>query len=150
LRGAAYGRGRFIPFRAEPNGLGAKALAALEGYVRCQTVGLKFCFRAMSRSGYSATFTTFREDAVMAVAGVDIAGPPTVAINYYGAVATLEGLRPLLVKLPAPRAVAVSSITSVYPFDQQVLNFMLDGSEEQALELSDIRRVASWPVFLIF
>jgi NAD(P)-dependent dehydrogenase (short-subunit alcohol dehydrogenase family) len=73
-------------------------------------------------------------DAVMAVAGVDIAGPRTVAINYYGAIATLEGLRPLLAKSPAPRAVAVSSITSVYPFDQQLLNFMLDGSEEQALE----------------
>jgi NAD(P)-dependent dehydrogenase (short-subunit alcohol dehydrogenase family) len=73
-------------------------------------------------------------DAVLAVAGVDIAGPVTVAINYYGAVATLEGLRPLLAKSPAPRAVAVSSITSVYPFDQQLLNFMLDGSEDQARE----------------
>jgi hypothetical protein len=49
----------------------------------------------------------------------------------------LEGLRPLLLKSPAPRAVVVSSITSVYPFDRQLINFMLDGSEEQALELSD-------------
>jgi NAD(P)-dependent dehydrogenase (short-subunit alcohol dehydrogenase family) len=73
-------------------------------------------------------------DAVLAVAGVDIAGPPTVAINYYGAVATLKGLRPLLSNSPAPRAVAVSSITSVHPFDQQLLNLMLDGSEDQALE----------------
>jgi NAD(P)-dependent dehydrogenase (short-subunit alcohol dehydrogenase family) len=72
-------------------------------------------------------------DAVLAVAGVDIAGPPTIAINYYGAVATLVGLRPLLVGSPAPRAVAVSSITSVHPFDQQLLDAMLDGSEEQAL-----------------
>jgi NAD(P)-dependent dehydrogenase (short-subunit alcohol dehydrogenase family) len=72
-------------------------------------------------------------DAVLAVAGVDIAGPPTVAINYYGAIATLAGLRPLLAGSPAPRAVAVSSITSVHPFDQQLLDAMLDGTEDQAL-----------------
>lgn len=46
-------------------------------------------------------------DAVLAAAGVDIAGP---------------------------RAVAVSSITSVHPFDQQLLELMLDESEDQALE----------------
>jgi NAD(P)-dependent dehydrogenase (short-subunit alcohol dehydrogenase family) len=73
-------------------------------------------------------------DAILAVAGVDIAGPPTVAVNYYGAVATLEGLRPLLLASPAPRAVAVSSITSVHPFDQPLLDAMLDGSEAQALK----------------
>jgi NAD(P)-dependent dehydrogenase (short-subunit alcohol dehydrogenase family) len=74
-----------------------------------------------------------RIDAVLAVAGVDIAGPATVAINYYGAIATLVGLRPLLAGSPAPRAVAVSSITSVHPFDQQLLDAMLDGTEDQAL-----------------
>jgi hypothetical protein len=37
-------------------------------------------------------------DASLAVAGVDIAGPPTIAINYYGELATLEGLRPLRLK----------------------------------------------------
>ena len=73
-------------------------------------------------------------DAILAVAGVDIAGAPTVAVNYYGAVATLEGLRPLLLKSPAPRAVAVSSITSVHPFDPHLLNLLLDGSEDQALQ----------------
>lgn len=73
-------------------------------------------------------------DAVLAVAGVDIAGPATVAINYYGAVATLQGLRPLLLKSSAPRAVAVSSITSVHPYDEQLLNMLLNGTEEQALE----------------
>jgi NAD(P)-dependent dehydrogenase (short-subunit alcohol dehydrogenase family) len=73
-------------------------------------------------------------DAILAIAGVDTAGPPTIAVNYYGAVATLEGLRPLLAKSAAPRAVAVSSITSVHPFDPHLLNLMLDGSEELALD----------------
>ncbi|ABB08491.1 SDR family oxidoreductase [Burkholderia lata] len=73
-------------------------------------------------------------DAVLAVAGVDLAGPATVAINYYGAIATLEGLRPLLLRSNAPRAVAVSSITSVHPFNDQLLNALLDGTEAFALE----------------
>jgi NAD(P)-dependent dehydrogenase (short-subunit alcohol dehydrogenase family) len=77
-------------------------------------------------------------DALLAVAGVDIAGPPTIAINYYGALATLEGLRPLLLKSSAPRAVAVSSITSVHPFDQELLDAMLTGSEEQALRRAEV------------
>jgi NAD(P)-dependent dehydrogenase (short-subunit alcohol dehydrogenase family) len=71
-------------------------------------------------------------DAVLAVAGIDAAGPATVSVNYYGAIATLEGLRPLLVQAKAPRAVAVSSITSVHPYDQQMLNMMLNGTEDQA------------------
>lgn len=72
-------------------------------------------------------------DAVLAVAGVDIAGPATVAINYYGAIATMDGLRPLLRKSSAPRVVAVSSITSVHPIDQQLLDALLDGKEKDAL-----------------
>jgi NAD(P)-dependent dehydrogenase (short-subunit alcohol dehydrogenase family) len=73
-------------------------------------------------------------DSVMAVAGVDMAGPATVAINYYGALATLEGLRPFLLKSPHPRAVAVSSIVAVHPYDAQLLHAMLDGTEELAME----------------
>jgi NAD(P)-dependent dehydrogenase (short-subunit alcohol dehydrogenase family) len=73
-------------------------------------------------------------DAVLAIAGVDTAGPATVAINYYGAIATLVGLRPLLLKSDSPRAVAVSSITSVHPFDEQLLDDMLDRTEVEALE----------------
>ena len=77
-------------------------------------------------------------DAILAVAGVDAAPPVTVAINYYGAVATLEGLRPLLRQSSAPRAVAVSSITSVHPFDEQLLNAMLDGTEEIATQRAEV------------
>jgi NAD(P)-dependent dehydrogenase (short-subunit alcohol dehydrogenase family) len=73
-------------------------------------------------------------DAVLAVAGIDMHGPVTAAVNYYGAIATLEGLRPLMLTSAAPRAVAVSSITSVHPYDAQLLNALLDGSEELALE----------------
>ena len=73
-----------------------------------------------------------RVDAVMAVAGIDSGGPGTVSVNYYGAKATLEGLRPLLLRSPTPRAVAVSSITSVHEHDEQMVTMMLNGTEEQA------------------
>lgn len=73
-----------------------------------------------------------RLDAVLAVAGVDTGGPLTVSVNYYGAKATLEGLRPLLRRSTAPRAVAVSSITSVHEHDEQMVTMMLNGTEEQA------------------
>lgn len=73
-------------------------------------------------------------DAILAIAGVDVAGPITAAVNYYGAVATLRGLRPLLLQSAAPRAVAVSSITSVHLYDDQLLNLMLNGTEELALD----------------
>ena len=55
-----------------------------------------------------------RIDGVVANAG---GGPPetSLALNFFGAVATLEGLRPLLSASPAPRAVAVSSIAAMRP-----------------------------------
>jgi NAD(P)-dependent dehydrogenase (short-subunit alcohol dehydrogenase family) len=55
-----------------------------------------------------------RIDAIIANAG---GGPADtmIALNFFGAVATLDGLRPLLAASPAPRAVAVSSIASLRP-----------------------------------
>lgn len=51
-------------------------------------------------------------DAIVANAG---GGPveTMLHLNFFGAVATLEGLRPLLADSAAPRAVAVSSISSL-------------------------------------
>jgi NAD(P)-dependent dehydrogenase (short-subunit alcohol dehydrogenase family) len=53
-----------------------------------------------------------RIDAIIANAG---GGPAEtmLALNFFGAVATLDNLRPLLAASPAPRAVAVSSIASL-------------------------------------
>jgi NAD(P)-dependent dehydrogenase (short-subunit alcohol dehydrogenase family) len=60
-----------------------------------------------------------RIDGIVANAG---GGPAEtmLALNFFGAVATLEGLRPLLENSPAPRAVAVSSIASMGPADSLV------------------------------
>jgi NAD(P)-dependent dehydrogenase (short-subunit alcohol dehydrogenase family) len=72
-------------------------------------------------------------DAVLALEGTTDGGSASVALNFYGTIATLQGLRPLLVQSNSPRAVALSSITSIHPFDYVLLHDMLDGSEDRAL-----------------
>ena len=72
-----------------------------------------------------------RIDAIVANAG---GGPPEtmLALNFFGAVATLEGLRPLLAASPAPRAVMVSSIASLAPTDPALVEACLSVDERAA------------------
>lgn len=75
-----------------------------------------------------------RVDAVLAVAGLAQPIAATAAINFFGTVATLTGLRPLLLSSDAPRAVAVTSMASLFPPDDALLEAMLGGDEPVALE----------------
>jgi NAD(P)-dependent dehydrogenase (short-subunit alcohol dehydrogenase family) len=71
-------------------------------------------------------------DAIVANAG----GGPTetmLALNFFGAVATLEGLRPMLVTSPAPRAVMVSSVASLGPTDPRLIEACLSMDEPRAI-----------------
>ncbi|WP_327297110.1 MULTISPECIES: SDR family oxidoreductase [unclassified Streptomyces] len=77
-----------------------------------------------------------RLDAVIACAGVAQPDPLTVKINYFGAVATLEGLRPLLAAGADPRALVISSIDSVHPTDSAIVDAALAGDEEAAVVAS--------------
>lgn len=72
-------------------------------------------------------------DAVLAIAGLASATPATVAVNYFGTLATLEGLRPLLEGSAAPRAVAVSSMAALFPVDDDLLAALTAGDEPAAL-----------------
>ncbi len=72
-------------------------------------------------------------DAIIANAGLATPTATTVAVNYFGTVATLTGLRPLLVGSPAPRAVATASMASLFPPDQALLDALLLGDEAAAL-----------------
>lgn len=56
-------------------------------------------------------------DAVLAIAGLAEPIAKTVAVNYFGMVSTLTGLRPLLTESDAPRAVGVASMASLIPVD---------------------------------
>jgi NAD(P)-dependent dehydrogenase (short-subunit alcohol dehydrogenase family) len=73
-------------------------------------------------------------DAVVANAG---GGPveTTVQLNYFGAVATLEGLGPLLERSAAPRAVAVSSIGSLFAVRTDLVDACLAGDESAAVAI---------------
>ncbi len=73
-----------------------------------------------------------RIDAIVANAG---GGPPetSLALNFFGAVSTLEGLRPLLQHSPTPRAVTVSSIAALSPPDSATLEACLSMDEEAAI-----------------
>jgi NAD(P)-dependent dehydrogenase (short-subunit alcohol dehydrogenase family) len=71
-------------------------------------------------------------DGIVANAG---GGPieTMLALNFFGAVATLEGLRPLLTNSPAPRAVTVSSVASVGPFVPAIIEACLSMDEPAAI-----------------
>ncbi len=70
-------------------------------------------------------------DAVVANAG---GGPveTNVQLNFFGAVATLDGLRPLLVRSTAPRAVAISSIGTLFAARMDLVDACLSGDEAVA------------------
>ncbi len=74
-----------------------------------------------------------RIDSIIAVAGLAAPVPATVGVNYFGMVATLEGLRPLLAGSDAPRAVGVASMASLLPADATLIDLQLAGDEPAAL-----------------
>ncbi len=79
-------------------------------------------------------------DGCIAAAGV-MGDDLAIAVNYFGAIATLEGLRPLLARGNEPRAVAVSSnSTTTQPgLAPELVDACLAGDEIAARELADER-----------
>ena len=73
-----------------------------------------------------------RIDAIIANAGGGTA-ETSLQLNFFGAVATLEGLRPLLAGSRAPRAVAVSSISSLRPPPPNLVELCVAGDEAAAV-----------------
>ncbi|AYF75322.1 SDR family NAD(P)-dependent oxidoreductase [Nocardia yunnanensis] len=76
-------------------------------------------------------------DAVIASAGVGLLDPVTVTVNYFGAVATLEGLRPLLAAGTDPRAVVVSSFAALLPSNPRLVEAALAGDEVAATKIAE-------------
>ena len=77
-------------------------------------------------------------DAVYAIAGLSQPSPATVAVNYFGAVATLDGPRPLLLASSAPRAVVVSSMAALFPADEQLYASLTAGDELAAMSRAEV------------
>lgn len=76
-------------------------------------------------------------DAVIACAGTAHQGRTDVQVNFFGAVATLEGLRPMLAAGTAPRAVAVTSVAVLDAIDQRLVDLCLAGDEDAAMAAVD-------------
>jgi NAD(P)-dependent dehydrogenase (short-subunit alcohol dehydrogenase family) len=84
-------------------------------------------------------------DSVIACAGVAHAPPERiVAVNYFGAVATLEGLLPLLDQSERPRAVLVSSSACLHQTDEILVSACLAGDEAAACERARVAGPATY------
>jgi NAD(P)-dependent dehydrogenase (short-subunit alcohol dehydrogenase family) len=77
-------------------------------------------------------------DTIYANAGLATPTPTTVAVNYFGTLATLEGLRPFLNGSPTPRAVLVSSMAALMPTDEELVALLAAGDEPAALARAEI------------
>jgi NAD(P)-dependent dehydrogenase (short-subunit alcohol dehydrogenase family) len=77
-------------------------------------------------------------DAIYAIAGLALPVPATVQVNFFGMVATLEGLRPLLLSVSAPRAVGVTSMASLGPVDDQLVAAMTAGDEAAGVARAEV------------
>lgn len=77
-------------------------------------------------------------DAILAIAGLATPSAKTVAVNYFGMVATLEGLRPLLAGSSAPRAAGVASMASIMPSDDELVAAMTKNDEPAALARAEV------------
>ncbi|RVU28045.1 SDR family oxidoreductase [Streptomyces antnestii] len=77
-----------------------------------------------------------RLDAVVACAGIAQFDALTIKVNHFGAVATLDGLRPLLAAGTDPRALVIGSIDSVHPTDPVIVDAALADDEPAAVAAS--------------
>ena len=86
-----------------------------------------------------------RVDGVIACAGISSGDAVTVSINYFGAVATLEGLRPFLAEADQPRAATISSIALLQSIDDDIVDACLRDDEPAALAAAEGKGVFVYP-----
>jgi NAD(P)-dependent dehydrogenase (short-subunit alcohol dehydrogenase family) len=141
-RAAAPGRRLVVTGSASGIGAATAALGRERGY---ELIGIdlkdaEVCADLSQDEGRQQAMHAVRElapdgiDAVVTCAGVSATDPVTVAVNYFGTVELLGGLRPLLEGRRAPRAAAVGSITGFSNHDEELLRACLAGDERTALE----------------
>ncbi len=84
-------------------------------------------------------------DAVVANAGTTATAELCVRVNYFGAVATLAGLRPLLARSSAPRAVATASSAVINANDPALVAACLAGDEDAAVAAAEGTGLLGYP-----
>jgi NAD(P)-dependent dehydrogenase (short-subunit alcohol dehydrogenase family) len=75
-------------------------------------------------------------DAVIANAGTQASPELCVSVNHFGAVATAEGLRPLLAESAAPRVVVTASSSVLNGHTPELVEACLAGEEERAVAIA--------------
>ena len=134
ITGAASGIGKATAALAEAHGWQPIRADLNEGDVKADLATPQG--RAAFVDGVTALVGE-RLDAVIACAGVALPTPLTVKVNYFGAIATLEGMRPLLAKGTLPRAVGISSFASIMQADSELVEACLSGDEAAALKVAE-------------
>lgn len=76
-------------------------------------------------------------DAVIAAAGIAAPQALTVAVNFFGVTEFLKAIQPALAPSESPRAVVVSSMATLQPVSDDLVDAMLSGNEAKALEIGD-------------
>jgi NAD(P)-dependent dehydrogenase (short-subunit alcohol dehydrogenase family) len=97
------------------------------------------CADLSGAAGRSEAVTAVRErcggvlDGLVTCAGISEPDPATIAVNFFGTAALVEGLRSELAAATAPRVAAVASIAGTQPFDPSTVDACLVGDEDDAL-----------------
>ena len=136
ITGAASGIGKATAALAEERGWRALRVDRQKGDVRVDLSTTDGRRRMIEEIAASAGGTL---DAVIACAGVSPPGAtavPIVQINYFGAIATMHDLRPLLARGSAPRAVVVSSWASIQTVEPALIDACLADDEALAVRLA--------------
>lgn len=71
-------------------------------------------------------------DGVLAIAGIPDASADAVSLNFFGAVASLEGALPLMGASTDPRAVVVTTTETIHPIDPGLVDACLRMDEQRA------------------
>lgn len=92
---------------------------------------------AIDRMVEQISETHDRVDAVVANAGTQSNTSLDLKVNYFGAVDTIEALAPLLAKSDNPRVAVTASGASLQPTDYSLVELLLAGDREKAVEYGD-------------
>lgn len=76
-------------------------------------------------------------DGVLAIAGTSEPTPEAVSVNFFGAVASLEGALSLMGTSRDPRAVTVTSTDTIHPIDPAIVDACLRMDEARAREAAE-------------